>query len=87
MRNQKKIQIPRHITNPEYTRNQDTPGEGKPYLYPHDFGGYVEQQYLPDNLVGTHFYQPSSNGYEPKIASFLEEVETKLKIRNKNAGR
>ncbi len=33
------------------------------YKYPHDspigtFGGWVNQQYLPDNLVGQEFYKP-----------------------------
>ncbi|MFQ3614893.1 MAG: hypothetical protein SNJ68_14460, partial [Cyanobacteriota bacterium] len=28
---------------------------------------WVPQQYLPDNLQGSHFYQPSDQGYESKI--------------------
>ena len=34
------------------------------YKYPHDFGGWVEQQYLPDKLKDAEFYTPSANGYE-----------------------
>ena len=34
------------------------------YLYPHDFGGYVKQQYLPDELKDEEFYIPSNNGCE-----------------------
>ena len=37
------------------------------YKYPHDYGGYVEQQYLPDKLVGKIYYQPKNNGYETVI--------------------
>lgn len=34
------------------------------YKYPHDFGGWVEQQYLPDSLKDEKFYIPSQNGFE-----------------------
>lgn len=37
------------------------------YKYPHDFGGYVEQQYLPDSLKEEQFYKPLGNGYEGKL--------------------
>ena len=42
-------------------------GYSQGYLYPHDFpGGYVEQQYLPDELKNRIFYEPGNNGYEGK---------------------
>ena len=34
------------------------------YNAPHDFGGWVEQQYLPDTLKNERFYKPSDNGFE-----------------------
>ncbi len=34
------------------------------YKYPHSYGGYVEQQYLPDDIKDKVFYQPSENGDE-----------------------
>ncbi len=34
------------------------------YKYPHDYGGWVKQQYLPDSVKDEQFYTPSSNGYE-----------------------
>ncbi len=34
------------------------------YLYPHNFGGYVKQQYLPDELKDEEFYVPLNNGDE-----------------------
>lgn len=34
------------------------------YLYPHNFGGYVKQQYLPDEIRDEEFYIPSNNGRE-----------------------
>ncbi|MGI6701687.1 MAG: replication-associated recombination protein A [Christensenellales bacterium] len=37
------------------------------YKYPHDYGGYVEQQYLPESLKDREFYTPSENGYEATL--------------------
>ncbi len=37
------------------------------YLYPHDFGGYVLQQYLPDSLKSKVYYKPSNNGREKNL--------------------
>lgn len=34
------------------------------YLYPHNFGGYVKQQYLPDEIKDEEFYIPLNNGDE-----------------------
>ena len=40
-------------------------GHGKDYLYPHDFPGHhVPQQYLPDGVTGTPFYEPTEQGAE-----------------------
>lgn len=47
------------------------------YKYPHDYGGWVEQQYLPDSLKDAAFYQPSTNGQEGKL------VRAKVQKRNK----
>ncbi len=47
-------------------------GHGKGYLYPHSFDGHwVPQQYLPDKLVGKHFYHPSEIGFEAQVAERL----------------
>ena len=37
------------------------------YKYPHNYGGYVEQQYLPDSLKDRIYYEPSKNGYENEV--------------------
>jgi hypothetical protein len=45
------------------------------YRYPHDFeGDDVEQQYLPDKLVGRRYYFPGSQGMEARIAERLERL-------------
>jgi putative ATPase len=36
------------------------------YKYPHEYGGYVKQQYLPDSLKDKVYYVPTPNGYEGK---------------------
>ena len=40
---------------------------GATYKYPHDYGGYVKQQYLPDSLKDRKYYQPTDNGYEKTV--------------------
>lgn len=37
------------------------------YLYPHSYGGYVEQDYLPDDFVDEKFYQAKDIGYEKEM--------------------
>ena len=51
-------EIPMHIRNAPVS-GMGKLGYGEGYLYPHDFpGNYVEQQYLPDKMVGTRYYKP-----------------------------
>ncbi len=63
--------VPPHLLNresPHMNRQQPL------YKYPHDYGGYVKQQYLPDSLKSEKFYFPSDNGDEKKIAEFLKQL-------------
>lgn len=54
-------EIPMHIRNAPVEKMQDL-GYGKGYLYPHDFPGhYVEQQYLPDKMLGTKYFIKDEN--------------------------
>ncbi len=58
--------VPNHLK--DSNRDKDTAGHGQGYLYPHAFRDHwVAQQYLPENLQGQVFYQPSSQGYEASI--------------------
>ncbi len=54
--------VPDHLKNYNYTNEKR-----ENYKYPHDFGGYVEQQYLPDEIKNHVYYRPSSNGSEASI--------------------
>ena len=61
------VPVPLHLRDTHY-RGADKLGNGKGYKYPHDFKRhYTPQQYLPDNLAGRVYYQPSDEGYEKKI--------------------
>lgn len=55
--------VPNHLKNHPST-NPD--GHGT-YKYPHDFGGYVKQQYMPDGLQDRIYYIPSNNGKEKNL--------------------
>jgi putative ATPase len=58
------VDVPDHLRDASY-RSASTLGFGLTYDYPHDFeGGWVAQQYLPDGLVGSVFFDPSSYGRE-----------------------
>ena len=58
--------VPSNLKNTPYMSKEQL-AEKKPYKYPHDYGGYVEQQYFPDGLVGSRFYEPTDNGFEKKV--------------------
>jgi len=50
-------------------------GHGKGYRYPHDEPiGVVEQQHLPDPLVGTEYYRPTERGHEREISARLAKL-------------
>ena len=65
--------FPRHLQNVHADTFTQERSQG--YLYPHDFPNHwVAQQYLPDELVGQHFYEPSENGYEQQIRNYLDWI-------------
>jgi len=69
--------IPAHLRDASY-RGAERLGAGKGYKYPHDYGGYVEQGYLPRGLEGLKLYEPTDNGLEKRIAERLEHLRNKL---------
>lgn len=71
VRSTKTAPVPAHLQDSHY-KGAKKLGHGQGYLYAHDFPNhYVEQQYLPDGLVGMTFYEPTENGYEKQIKSHL----------------
>ena len=68
---QGKTEIPIHLRDD----NRDGPalGHGKDYQYPHDAPEhFTPQQYLPTEILGSTFYEPSDQGYEAEIADRLD---------------
>ncbi len=61
-------QVPTALRDAHY-RGAASLGHGVGYQYPHDApSGWVDQQYLPDDLVGLSFYEPSTHGREDALA-------------------
>ncbi|MCB0338030.1 MAG: replication-associated recombination protein A [Bdellovibrionales bacterium] len=59
--------VPLHLRNAPTGLMQNL-GYGEGYKYPHDFDdGWVEQQYMPDRIKQSVFYNPSDSGYEKVI--------------------
>lgn len=56
------------MTIPTYLLNSYQSNDAKnSYKYPHDYGGWVEQSYLPEEIAHFRFYIPSQNGKEKVI--------------------
>lgn len=66
--------IPSHLCDAHYHGAREM-GNGKGYLYPHDYEeGFVEQQYLPDKLKHHSYYHPTHNGFEATFAERLKGI-------------
>ncbi len=72
---------------PDYLKNTNYLNEKRAkYKYPHDYGGYVDQQYLPTEIASHVYYLPSSNGNEKSIVlpeKKLKNIELQNKKKNK----
>lgn len=77
--------IPIHLRDAHYSGAKTLGVEG--YQYPHNtpvgtFGGWVDQEYLPDKLVGSEFYKPVIAGQEKRMAGIYDHLN-QLKKKNK----
>jgi putative ATPase len=79
VRSKNRVSVPHHLGDTSHSQAGPKLGKGKGYLYPHDFGGYVEQNYLPEELRDASFYNPSNNGYETVIKEFLQALPNRNK--------
>ena len=69
------LSIPTHLQDAHY-KGAAKLGHGTGYKYAHDYPNhYVEQQYLPYELNGKEFYNPSGNGYEVKIREHMKKLK------------
>ena len=66
----KKEAVPMYLRDVNYKQEKISG-----YKYPHDYGGYVEQQYLPDDLKYAKFYVPSDHGYEKVVKERQERLK------------
>lgn len=65
--------VPMHLRNAPAS-GMETLGYGQGYKYAHDYEGHiVDQQYLPDEVSGTVYYEPTTLGYEAKIKEWLDK--------------
>ena len=68
------LPVPAHLRNATSGMGKAL-GWGANYRYPHDFDGhYVREEYLPAELRGQRYYQPSDSGDEREIAARLERL-------------
>ena len=76
------LPVPKHLRNAP-TQLMKNEGYGKGYKYPHDYaGGWVAEQYLPDELSGARFYEPTDQGLEKAIGERLARLKTPPKPRS-----
>ena len=67
--------VPLHLRNAP-TKLMSEAGYGKDYKYAHDYdGGFVSQEFMPESLSGTQFYEPNiGNASEAKIAERIKQL-------------
>jgi putative ATPase len=72
--NEQNRPVPAHLKDSSY-RGAKRLGHGSGYRYPHDYPGhYIQQDYLPPGLSDTTIYQPTNQGKEKEMRSYLEQI-------------
>ncbi|MDU3177615.1 replication-associated recombination protein A [Anaerococcus sp.] len=71
VRENKDREVPNKLKDSHYSGSKNLIHDK--YLYPHSFGGYVDQSYLPDDFVGEKFYQALDIGYEKELNEKLKK--------------
>ncbi len=67
--------VPAHLRDGHYSGAKEL-GHSVGYKYAHDYPNhYVEQQYLPDELVGRVYYAPTDNGVERRIKEHMKRLK------------
>jgi len=70
--------VPAHLRDGHYA-GAKTIGHGRGYRYAHDEpNGVAAQQYLPDELVGTRYYEPTDRGFERSVTDRLTKIRAIL---------
>lgn len=80
LKDQTTAPVPSHLQDAHY-KSAGKLGHGIGYKYSHDYPNhYVRQQYLPDTLVGTQFYEPTDMGYEKNIKEHMRRIQSEADI-------
>lgn len=80
VKDQTTASVPSHLQDAHY-KSAGKLGHGIGYKYSHDYPNhYVRQQYLPDTLVGTQFYEPTDMGYEKNIKEHMRRIQSEADI-------
>ena len=67
--------VPAHLQDAHYGGHEKL-GRGIGYKYAHDYPNhYVEQQYLPSEILGTRFYELSDMGYEKELKKHMQKIK------------
>lgn len=70
-----KTTVPAHLQDAHYKGSKNL-GRGTGYKYAHDYPNhYVKQQYLPEEIAGERFYEPSDNGHEKEISLWMDYIK------------
>ena len=70
----KKTTVPVHLQDAHYGGHESL-GHGIGYKYAHNYKNhYVNQQYLPSEIEGEHFYELSDMGYEKKLKEHMKKI-------------
>lgn len=68
------LPVPLHLRNAP-TKLMETMGYGKDYQYAHDYEGhFAGQEYLPDQIAGTRFYDPGQTPRENELRKYLKAL-------------
>jgi putative ATPase len=66
-------EVPPHLRDAHY-KGAQTLGHGVGYDYPHDHpDGFVQQQYMPDELEGVRYYEPTDHGAEARVTERMRQ--------------
>ncbi|WP_288933214.1 replication-associated recombination protein A [uncultured Eubacterium sp.] len=67
--------VPAHLQDAHY-KGSSKLGHGIGYKYAHDYPNhYVKQQYLPDGLEDSRFYEPGDLGYEVEVKNYFKKIK------------
>lgn len=65
--------VPMYLRTP-MDDEQQKEGEGAGYLNPHDFGGFVQQSYMPEGVGRRVYYKPKDSGTEHQLIAWVDSL-------------